>query len=104
MHDYSDYTVLDLKNQVDTVFNFTDKNWDKGIGNFSNVLLFSNTLQYKEKLIINAPRAISVENDSGVYTAKIVNTEERGAYIWLTLEDEADKLKFQYPEVLTFRK
>lgn len=104
MYDYSDYIVLDLGNPVDTVLNFTDKNWNKGVGNFSNVLLFSNTPKYKEKLIIKAPRVVSVENDSGVYTAKIVNTEERGAYIWLTLEDDADKLNFQYPEVLFFRK
>jgi hypothetical protein len=100
MYEYSDYTVLDLQSLDDTVLNITDGNWEKGVKIAGNVLLFANTPQYKEKLIANNPQTISVKDGGAVYTEKIVSVKEYGSYIWLTLEDNADKWKFQYPKAL----
>ncbi|MDR0999867.1 MAG: hypothetical protein LBL96_03560 [Clostridiales bacterium] len=96
MYGYSDYTVIDLEAQATA--NLTDGNWTHGVASFGNILLFPNIDKFAELLLQNAPQTVA-KNE---YTADIMAIEDKGAWIWVTIANGADKDKFQYPVELTF--
>lgn len=80
-----------------SLVDLTDKNWTNGVANtFGNVLLFQNNAKFKKMLLQHAPVTVAADG----YTAAITQIKEMGKYIWVYLENTADRTRFAYPAQL----
>lgn len=76
-----------------TLSNINDENWIGGVSTHLNVLLFPNDIEKNLRLLKSEPKTVSADG----YKVNITQIEEMGDYIWVFINEDADKMRFQYP-------